>query len=496
MRRLLIVSFDILRPRDPRPSYSIASILAYARAHELRASGRLEVIHEPINLFENQPFTGATAAAQVAEHHDLRGLAFVAISVYVWCETLISGFMEELRRLGFTGDFVLGGYQITAEALATLPDLYPQAQYFVKGYAEAGLLRIAAGGQDCPRVVDDRPAVDTLPSPFLTGVIRVEPSQEIEMLRWETKRGCPHQCGFCEWGKANAGCVDEFSLSRIKAELELFKKAKIEKVNVLDPTFNCGRSYLEVARLMTEVPTVFAVQARFEGLETPAGREFLDLCSGGSIHLELGLQTVVPQEMTAIGRRNDMEAVRRVMAALDAKRIRYEISLIYGIPGQTVSSFLESVNFVLRNGCTTVKCFPLRIPKNSDMERFALLQGARQEDPGKNYSIAQVVSSFSFEAEDWKSMKAVADLLSEKKPGSFIVQERAGLSWRVARVCQTLEIGALPDGSDLTPRNPSNVPSVPLSGAVCGPFFSRIDGSLRRIRIRRVCDDAIVWMQE
>ena len=490
MKRLLIVSFDILREHDPRPSYSIATLLAYANADPLVTSGELEIEHASFDLAARRGLNAQTVADALASRHDLARLDFLAAAVYVWSEPLVLQLMPALRRRGFAGGYVLGGYQITATASADLPSLYPEARYFLKGYAEASLLRVAREHPDCPRVLEDRPDFSRLPSIYLGGTIPLDPGRPIGMLRWETKRGCPHRCGFCEWRNAANKSVFQFPMERLRAELDLFRRHRIGKVNVLDATFNHGDRYLELARLMATMACTFAVQARFETLAGRKGREFVEVCSSGNIRLELGLQTVVPEEMEAIGRRNSLDRVRQGMAQLNDAGVPYEISLIFGIPGQTLASFLESVNFVLHNGCTQVQCFPLRIPRGSDLDANARAPCVGEEEVADNYGITQVVRSFSFGERDWARMGSLAGMLRDKADGSFLVQRKEGLSWTLDRVCGELWLGRLPDGSDATARRPAGL------AAETGQLYCALDGAVYPVAARQVGPDAVVWLLE
>ena len=76
---------------------------------------------------------------------------------------------------------------------------------------------------------------------------------------------------------------------------------------------------------------------------------------GARIILEFGLQTIIKHEAKAIQRSNQLNKVEDTIAKLKAMDIEYEISLIFGLPLQTLSSFVESVNFCLSCGVPIVK---------------------------------------------------------------------------------------------------------------------------------------------
>jgi len=497
-RRLLIVSFDLVRAHDPPLSYSVASLLAYLGASPLAAAGGLTTALEVVDLLAT-PHPDPDELVGRLARHDLARLDVIALAVYAWSERLVLQLVPALRTAGYRGAIALGGYQITATPDEDLAATYPGADHFLKGYAEASLLRVAAGEPGCPAILAERPDFARLPSIYLGGTIPLPEHGAVRMLRWETKRGCAYRCGFCEWRNAANKQVFEFSPERLREELDLFRARRIEKVNVLDATFNTGSRYLDIARAMVELPIQFSVQARFEQLAGARGDEFLELCQGGRIHLEFGLQTVVPEEARTIGRRNDLAAAGRAFGRLAARGVSYEVSLIFGIPGQTRESFLESVNYLLRNGCTQIRCFPLRIPRASLLERQRGADCVTERPLESNYSVEQVVESFSFGEPEWAEMAEVARVLQSKRPGSFLLCRQTGLSWEPFASCDALEVRA--SGEEAGPTRPG--PSGLLRVEELAPWLAdgaeletvcRLDGRSRRATLRQSGGDVLVYL--
>ena len=67
--------------------------------------------------------------------------------------------------------------------------------------------------------------------------------------------------------------------------------------------------------------------------------------NGGHVVLELGLQTVHRNEWRLIDRPNNLSSVRKVLTETRKRNISTEVSLIFGLPGQTFDSFKQSVDF-------------------------------------------------------------------------------------------------------------------------------------------------------
>ena len=81
-----------------------------------------------------------------------------------------------------------------------------------------------------------------IPSPYLAGyfdeIVDEMREQGLEPYAlWETNRGCPYSCTFCDWGSATMTKVRKFSLERAKAEAKWFSDKKIKAVYNCDANF-------------------------------------------------------------------------------------------------------------------------------------------------------------------------------------------------------------------------------------------------------------------
>ena len=85
--------------------------------------------------------------------------------------------------------------------------------------------------------IDD---LDTIPSPYLTGVFDKLITKYPE-IRWngtiETNRGCPYACTFCDWGSLTYNKVKVFELERVFAELEWMGRNQFDFISFTDANF-------------------------------------------------------------------------------------------------------------------------------------------------------------------------------------------------------------------------------------------------------------------
>lgn len=414
MKKAVIISFDLIRKGELPQSYAIGSILSYARSlsgygsdfylDEIRANGLTLK-----NTFDETYF------GHLVENLEVKTLDTVFIATYVWNEACVNPLISLLRNKGFTGKIALGGYQITYGDNETLKTTYPDCDVFISGYAETSVVKtIQMAKPVAPVFLNETIDFTQLPSPYKS-VIQIPEGQQ--MVRLETKRGCPYRCTFCAHRDLSKNKVNKHSLDRIFADLFYLRAKNVRRVNVLDPVFNMGSEYIEVLKEIDRLDfesTVFTFQTRMELIKGKTGEEFLTLVAKTGGHLEFGMQTLIPAEYEIINRKNNLDHVVPLFGQLNEMGISYEVSLIYGLPNQTVDSFQKSISILSNNGCTEITAFPLMLLRGTELYAEKEKWRMKEEIIG-DYQIPTVTSSSSFSKEEWLVMSRIANSLIPNK---------------------------------------------------------------------------------
>jgi len=100
------------------------------------------------------------------------------------------------------------------------------------------------------------PTLQGVPSPYTTGLfdkmIAANPDAKWNAV-FETNRGCPYSCSFCEWGGLTASKIFQFDMDRIVAELEWFTKNPIVVIFIADANFGIFEQRdLEIAAIIRD----------------------------------------------------------------------------------------------------------------------------------------------------------------------------------------------------------------------------------------------------
>ena len=85
------------------------------------------------------------------------------------------------------------------------------------------------------------------------------------------------------------------------------------------------------------------------------------------IILECGVQTLDRKVQREIRRVNDMAKVENNLKLLRSSGIQFELHLIYGLPFQTLDSFLKDVDFLIKFKPSRLRVFPLSLLKGTDL---------------------------------------------------------------------------------------------------------------------------------
>lgn len=405
MRPVILVSLDYRRPQDGKTGLGIGSIAAALKASEVS-----------FRILDHQVNSVAFSLEQVLLElrHAITEAGpgcLVGFGTYVWNDGFVQSLIEGIEDT--CASVVLGGPQISYLGRGEPEQKYPGVEYFVRGQGEKAMVALAqgclpgdcgihvAGTPDLARKADHDLA--TLPSPYLLGTVKPQAS-----IRWETQRGCPFKCTFCQHREPGNRLVHQcFDVPRLEREIALFAAHGVERISVLDPIIHTNPAH--AISVMSKVKAAdlsakLALQCRFETCST----DFLNSLEGLDVTLEFGLQTVIEAEYKAIKRLNKMAIVSKKIRELQERQIDFEVSLIYGLPNQTLESFRASVDWCKQKGIPRVRAWPLMLlrgtPLYDQKAHFGYIESTGQ-------SIPIAIASNSFSEQDHAEMTAIAKRL-------------------------------------------------------------------------------------
>jgi radical SAM superfamily enzyme YgiQ (UPF0313 family) len=368
-------------------------------------------------------------------------------SCAIWNIGLVAWLSSQLKKILPDAIIVWGGPEVSENAAEQL-GRHPAVDLIVSGEGEEAfyqLVRILfdpgwpgdlaavpglawrSGGQ-----VRENPAGEPLKPadwefPYTAAELAGLPDR---IIYYETSRGCPYRCSYCL--SALERTVRFRPLPQVQAELDLLLQANPLQVKLVDRTFNSRpeRAATLWQYLLDHRPagsrTCFHFEIRGDLIDA-AAIALLAQAPPGYFQFEIGVQTIQPHVLQAIGRSFLPDELHASVVALhQAGRIHLHLDLIAGLPGESATQFAESFNWVYQLRPHTLQLGFLKILPGCPLAATARADGyAWQDEPPY-----EVLYSDAMCYDDLIRLKRVAHILDLYYNSGYFPRSLAWLASR------------------------------------------------------------------
>ncbi|HLW64011.1 MAG TPA: radical SAM protein [Gemmataceae bacterium] len=409
MRRLIVLAQLPIPPLGPQPirgnvPLAAAYLQLFARRQGLEDSYEFSIISaQDANALGDQALVQAIAE---------RNPWLAGFTCYVWNIERTLWICRELRRLRPDLKIILGGPEITFDNQWVLDS--PDYDFAVIGEGEQTFAELLSHLRNSRRMLpqlnygipglyvpsvtgprfrlDGKPAfreplhdINQLGSPYLAGILDAADEQ---MLLLETTRGCVFKCKFCYYPKS----YDQqyfLSFDLVRANLRHARERGAAEVFLLDPTLNQRNDFADLLRLIAEENPHQQFRCfgelRAEGITETTARL---LRQANFTEVEVGLQSIDPDAMDLMDRKNHLRAFERGVRAMRGDGISVKVDLIVGLPGDTVESVRRGMHY-LRDGrlFDDVQVFNLAILPGTDFREEAAQLGLKFQSRPPYYAL-------------------------------------------------------------------------------------------------------------
>jgi Radical SAM superfamily/B12 binding domain len=226
--------------------------------------------------------------------------------------------------------------------------------------------------------------LDSFPSPLNVLELADDSGQPLyESISYETSRGCPFKCAFCEWGTGAIGSkMYQWSMERIRDDWEKIVGAGIKDIWLADSNFGALKQDLEKARLLvglkerTGLPVSFATS--WSKKHSRKVQEIALLLHQHSLlpHYQLALQTLTPEALKLSNRENmSSNEYKPIAKSMSEQGVPIAAELIWGLPGDNLADFEKNLDELLAS-------FP-----NINIFGYTLLPGTEFYERREEYQI-------------------------------------------------------------------------------------------------------------
>jgi len=429
--------------------YSVGIIQSYAKKH-----------CKVINEIEFKELIYKRVPVKTAVEK-LKDCDIVGFSLYVWNEKISLKIAKELREINPDCLIVFGGPQVPDNAEQWLRS-NPFVNIAVHGEGEHVFTLILETMSKKPKEVywnyldwsvvpgvsyinngtfTNSPkkgrfkTLDEIPSPYLDGTfdgIMLDNPNEQWLGLWETNRGCPFHCTYCDWGSAIQVKISKFDEQRLYKEVDWFAAHKVEFIFCCDANYGILVRDVDITKYVAKVkaetgyPKALSVQNTKNA--TDRSYEVQKLLSDAGLNkgVTLSVQSMDATTLKNIRRDNiSLESYQELQRRFMKDKVETYSDMILGMPGETYESFTNGIDQIINNGQhNRIQFNNLSILPNAEMgnpeyqKKFGMktivsdiinFHGSLDEeieDPSIREKQVLVIETDSMPKEDWLKTRA------------------------------------------------------------------------------------------
>ena len=403
------------------PDYDVGLGMATIRSYLLKdpiIADRTQVLMKGFDL--------KVSPEEILRYYEASAPDLLGFSCYAWNIEKTLDLCRRLRQMGCDIPIVLGGPEVSYTAAEFLRE-NPGLSAIVCGEGEETFRELVHrwlagrdfGGvqgvvaRDGERIIENParpflPDINVIPSPYTDGTVDLATLGRHGLGCYESYRGCVYSCSFCVWGKVQN--VRYYDFGRVEAELIALLNSPSKRIFLVDAVANLNKErFKKVLRVILD-NNKSDVLVDFEMVAELLDDEVIDLLStlpGGQIGV--GLQTTDPAALKNSRRFSDLKRFRRNIDKLRGKNSKVEIfiDLIFGIPGDTYTTFQKAVDYTMTFVPDKIQTNPLMVLPGTHFHREAQAFGIVYDKKAPHIA----TQSGTFTAEDFKKSEDCARAL-------------------------------------------------------------------------------------
>tara|TARA_R110000772_G_scaffold101387_2_gene201850 strand:+ start:3397 stop:5271 length:1875 start_codon:yes stop_codon:yes gene_type:complete len=317
----------------------------------------------------------------------------VAMSCYVWNWEYNKVLAQTIKQTYPQCIIVVGGPQVTKHD----KDFFNKHPYFdvaVHGEGEQAfkeILNRPLGAYDnilhvqtpthMPNAAQRLRSLKDIPSPILEGfyepIMAKYPKDTMWQVTWESLRGCPYHCSFCDIGESYWNKLTLFDTERCKAEIEWMGKNRIEYVSVCDSNWGLLERDKELTDCVLKTKEKYGYPMWFDATWSKNNIErnfeiaMQNQNSSTNIFkgITVALQSFNDTTLESIDRFNlDFEKFKTYFTKYKENNIPTYSELIWPLPNETYNSLKQGIQQLIDMGQDNyLMIHPLVVTDNSPM---------------------------------------------------------------------------------------------------------------------------------
>lgn len=290
----------------------------------------------------------------------------LGLTCYVWNQTANDIIAQKFKEYNPNGVVIYGGPNVPEEGL----DEYkrPYVDHYV----------IGPGELQFEKILDPQSTSEyAIPTPYTDGIFDSILEKEPDVsAAFETNRGCPYHCAFCDWGGVARSKITKLNDDEVKETIEhILGFHNVKRLEILDANYGIFARDIEFVKHIIKHKHRDDMLLTFAGF-TKNGSKYLpeimnltmDNFNDKMRNVKISLQTFSPDVLETIQRKNiDTNKLIAIMDEL--KDINVNSELIIGLPGETADSWADTLFKHPELGIDFGRAYPLYVLPNTPMAK-------------------------------------------------------------------------------------------------------------------------------
>lgn len=353
----------------------------------------------------------------IIQRMNLQTPSVCGFSCYVWNEQYCLALAKKVKQNFPNCRIIFGGAQSSAKLIE-----YDFIDSVILAEGEESFADFLLS--DVNQKIYDKQRMSNLdiPSPYTTGLfdkLLEDNPNALWSMTFETNRGCPYACTFCDWGGTTYSKVRKFDIDRITADLEWAIGKPVSYVFCADANFGIFKERdLEIARVLKRVADLSLIETinlQYAKNSTEIVFEIAQILGEYSRGVTVSVQSMHDATLTAIKRRNmDVNRVQDLIALSKRYNVGTYTEVILGLPEETLESWCDGLCEILELGQhDSIDMWFAQLLENSELNL---------SESKKNYSIDSVTSADYFalyNSTDYKDIQENIELIRSTSTMSF-----------------------------------------------------------------------------
>lgn len=270
----------------------------------------------------------------------------IGLSVHIWNVGLLTEVAQVVKAVSPETVLVLGGPEVSYEYEGT--PIFAAADYLICGEGEIAFAALAnelLDGRTPPDkvIAAEPPDLDSLVLPY-DAYSNEDLARRLTYV--EASRGCPFGCEFCL--SSLDARVREFPLEPFLEALTDLIERGARRIKFVDRTFNLRPERVEAILDFFKCHWRDGMVVHFEILPDRLSGRMLEQIAAfpqEHLHLEVGVQSLNPASLEAIGRRQDIEkTLANVCFLREQTGALLHADLVLGLPFETWETLAHAFN--------------------------------------------------------------------------------------------------------------------------------------------------------